>query len=60
MYAVRTRYPNEISVDESQTKTAITHAEKIKQWAENVIAKIEEAEKKAEGGKSSEQGNSKK
>ena len=60
MYGVRTRYPNEISVDESQTKTAIVHAEKIKQWAESEIAKIEEAEKKAEEEKSSEQGNSKK
>ena len=56
MYGVRTRYPNEISVDESQTKTAITHAEKIKQWSESEIAKIEKAEKE----KSSEQENSKK
>ena len=54
-FGVRTRYPNAISVDESQTKNAIVHAEKIKQWAESVIAKIAEAEKKAEGGKSSEQ-----
>ena len=59
-FGVRTRYPNEISVDESQTKTAIAHAEKIKQWAEGEIAKIEETEKKAEEEKSSEQGNSKK
>lgn len=59
-FGVRTRYPNEISVDESQTKTAITHAEKIKQWAESEIAKIEKAEKKAEEEKSSEQENSKK
>ena len=57
MYGVRTRYPNEISVDESQTKTAIVHAEKIKQWAESVIAKIAEAEKKAEKEKDLEQEN---
>ena len=54
-FGVRTRYPNEISVDESQTKTAISHAQEIKQWAESEIAKIEEAEKRAEEEKSSEQ-----
>ena len=59
-FGVRTRYPNELSVDESQTMTAIAQAEKIKQWAEREIAKIEEAEKKAEEEKSSEQENSKK
>ena len=45
MYGVRVRYPDEIPVAESQTKTAITHAEKIKQWSESEIAKIEKAEK---------------
>ena len=40
-FGVRTRYPNEISVDEEQTKAAITHAEKVKQWAEGVIAQAE-------------------
>ena len=59
-FGVRVRYPDEIPVDESQTKTAISHAQEIKQWSESEIAKIEEEEKKAEGEKSSEQENSKK
>ena len=59
-YGVRTRYPTAISVDEEQTKSAIAHAEKVKQWAESVITKIAEAEKNAEEEKDLEQGNSKK
>ncbi|MBP5706187.1 MAG: HEPN domain-containing protein, partial [Spirochaetales bacterium] len=38
LYGVRTRYPDAISVDEDQTKNAIAQAEKIKIWAEKVIA----------------------
>ena len=38
LYGVRTRYPDAISVDEDQTKLAIVQAEKIKIWAEKIIA----------------------
>ena len=38
LYGVRTRYPDAISVDENQTKNAIAQAEKIKIWAEKIIA----------------------
>ena len=41
-FGVRVRYPDEIPVDESQTKTAVAHAQEIKQWAESVIAQAEE------------------
>ena len=37
MFGVRARYPNELPVDEVQTKLAIVHAEKIKTWAESLI-----------------------
>ena len=37
LYGVRTRYPSAISVDEAQTKAAVSHAEQVKQWAESVI-----------------------
>ena len=59
-YATKTRYPQQIELDKATTKTAITHAQEIKQWAESEIAKIEDAEKKAEKEKSSEEENSKK
>lgn len=37
MFGVRIRYPNELPVDEAQTKLAIVQAEKIKNWAESLI-----------------------
>ena len=37
-YGVRTRYPDTVSVDEDTTKLAIAQAEKVKIWAEKVIA----------------------
>ena len=37
-YAVHTRYPDEMSVDENQTKNAISQAEQVKIWAEKIIA----------------------
>ena len=36
-FGVRTRYPNEIEVDETQTKNAIANAEKVKAWAKKAI-----------------------
>ena len=37
-YAVHTRYPDEMSVDEEQTKAAVNMAEQVKIWAEKIIA----------------------
>ena len=39
MFSVRVRYPNELPIDETQTKLAIAQAEKIKKWAESLIKK---------------------
>lgn len=36
-FAVLSRYPLAIEVDESQTKVAIAEAEKVKAWAENIV-----------------------
>lgn len=36
LYGVRVRYPNEMFVDEAQTKMAIENAEKVKIWAESI------------------------
>lgn len=36
-YATATRYPSAIEVDESQTAAAIAQAQKVKEWAENLI-----------------------
>ena len=36
-FGVRTRYPNEIEVDETQTKNAIANAEKVEEWAKTAI-----------------------
>lgn len=38
LFATKTRYPQEFSIDESQARNAILQAEKIKAWAENIIA----------------------
>lgn len=40
-FATKTRYPQEIVLDETQTKAAFAHAEKVKEWAESVIAQAE-------------------
>ena len=40
MYGIRARYPLEISVDEAQTRRAISQAEQVKAWAEDVIGKL--------------------
>lgn len=37
IYGVQARYPNEISVDEAQTKIALSNAEKVKQFVETII-----------------------
>ena len=37
MFGIRVRYPNELPVDETQTKLAIVQAENIKNWAESLI-----------------------
>lgn len=38
LFATKTRYPQEFSIDESQTRNALLQAEKIKTWAESVIS----------------------
>ena len=37
-FATKTRYPDTVSVDEDTTKLAISQAEKVKIWAEKIIA----------------------
>ena len=39
-FATKTRYPQQIELDETQTRRAITNAEQVKLWAEGVIEKI--------------------
>lgn len=39
-FATKTRYPQQIELDEAQTRRAISQAEQVKQWAEGVIEKL--------------------
>lgn len=41
LYGVHVRYPNEVAVDEAQTKIAIINAEKVKSFAENILCEKE-------------------
>ena len=38
-FATKTRYPQQIVLDEAQARRAITNAEQVKAWAESVIEK---------------------
>lgn len=47
-FGVRARYPDELFVEESQTKNAIVQAEKIKHWAEEQIIEDVDSGQKTE------------